>query len=146
LEYDPGTNQLTIFNGASGLSVPSAVEVGLVADGATRWIVGPTQLYPLLGGAPGGYDIGVVGTNPVNNIRMEGTLSFSANEIAIRPTATGLEMRADGDVQALEYDDNADAGNTRLLLYDVDTGAIVRVSVGADDSGGLGFKLLRVPN
>jgi hypothetical protein len=38
------------------------------------------------------------------------------------------------------------AGNTRMLLYDVDSAALQRVSVGADDSGGTGFKVLRIPN
>jgi hypothetical protein len=38
------------------------------------------------------------------------------------------------------------AGDTRLLLWDVDSGALAKVSVGADDSGGTGFKVLRIPN
>jgi hypothetical protein len=46
----------------------------------------------------------------------------------------------------LQVDGNATAGNTRLLIWDVDTGALARVSVGADDSGGTGFKYLRIPN
>jgi len=35
---------------------------------------------------------------------------------------------------------------TSMQLYDVDGAAIVRVTVGADDSGGSGYKLLRIPN
>lgn len=47
---------------------------------------------------------------------------------------------------AVQADANASAGNTRLLIYDVDNGQIERVSVGASDSGGAGFKVLRIPN
>lgn len=38
------------------------------------------------------------------------------------------------------------AGDTRLLVYDVDNGTLERVTVGAPDSGGAGFKVLRIPN
>lgn len=44
------------------------------------------------------------------------------------------------------FDASATAGDTRFLLYDVTAATLKRVSVGASDSGGAGFKLLRVPN
>lgn len=47
---------------------------------------------------------------------------------------------------SLQVDDDATATNTRMLLWDVDADALVRVSVGAADSGGTGFKVLRIPN
>lgn len=56
---------------------------------------------------------------------------------------------ADGAItwkETITYDGSTTSGETRLLLYDVDKGALSRVSVGAADSGGSGFKLLRVPN
>jgi hypothetical protein len=51
-----------------------------------------------------------------------------------------------GGVVAFEADDNATAGNTKVLVWDVDNGGLERVSVGVADSGGAGFKLLRIPN
>jgi len=51
-----------------------------------------------------------------------------------------------GGRQGLEVDKTTTAGETSLLLYDQDSTAMVRVSVGADDSGDLGFKVLQVPN
>ena len=45
-----------------------------------------------------------------------------------------------------EFDMNTTAGNTRFLIYDVDNGQLERVSVGAADSGGAGFKVLRIAN
>jgi hypothetical protein len=38
------------------------------------------------------------------------------------------------------------AGETNVLVYDVTAAAIKRVSIGAADSGGSGFKVLRIPN
>ena len=48
--------------------------------------------------------------------------------------------------EALKVDSSVTAGETRLLLYDVDNATVERVSVGAADSGGAGFKVLRIPN
>ena len=41
---------------------------------------------------------------------------------------------------------SATAGDTRFLIYDVDNGKLERVTIGVADSGGLGFKVLRIPN
>lgn len=38
------------------------------------------------------------------------------------------------------------ATETALMVWDVDNGVLERVTVGAADSGGVGFKLLRIPN
>jgi hypothetical protein len=43
-------------------------------------------------------------------------------------------------------DANATAGNTRGSIWDVDNNQLERISVGAADSGGAGFKVLRIPN
>lgn len=51
-----------------------------------------------------------------------------------------------GEVNAATFDDDATAGNTRFLVYDVDNGQLERVSVGAADSGGTGYKVLRIAN
>lgn len=49
-------------------------------------------------------------------------------------------------VDRMTLDASVTAGHTRMLLWDVDAAALVRVSVGADDSGGTGYKVLRIPN
>jgi hypothetical protein len=51
-----------------------------------------------------------------------------------------------GSADAFRIDNNSTAGNTRMLVWDVDNGTLERVSVGAADSGGTGYKLLRIPN
>lgn len=57
---------------------------------------------------------------------------------------TGTSLNSLVDVA--EFDADATAGNTRFLIYDVDNGQLERVSVGAADSGGAGYKLLRIAN
>ena len=49
-----------------------------------------------------------------------------------------------GDV--VQFDNNSSAGQTRFWIYDVDNGQLERVTVGAADSGGAGWKVLRIPN
>lgn len=58
------------------------------------------------------------------------------------------QLESDGGTvnPSFRVDNNATAGETRMLLWDVDNGTLERVSVGAADSGGAGFKVLRIPN
>lgn len=51
-----------------------------------------------------------------------------------------------GGAEVGRFDTNSTAGQTRFALWDVDNGTLERVSVGAADSGGAGFKVLRIPN
>lgn len=51
-----------------------------------------------------------------------------------------------GGVGAMTLDSDVTASNTRMTIYDVTAAAQVRVSRGAADSGGAGFRVLRVPN
>ncbi|MFW9893903.1 MAG: hypothetical protein ACFFFO_16985 [Candidatus Thorarchaeota archaeon] len=51
-----------------------------------------------------------------------------------------------GGAAAVQLDKSVTAGDTRLLLYDVDNATLERVTVGATDSGGAGYKVLRIPN
>jgi len=60
---------------------------------------------------------------------------------------TGDKLEIDiAATESLRVDADATAANTRLSVYDVDNAALERVSVGAADSGGSGFKVLRIPN
>lgn len=48
--------------------------------------------------------------------------------------------------ELMRLEKTAVAGDTALMLYDVDNNTVERVSVGVADSGGAGFKVLRIPN
>lgn len=63
-------------------------------------------------------------------------LEFGQTEFTYR-TATG---------DRVQFDNTATAGQTALLLWDVDNATLERVTVGAADSGGTGYKVLRIPN
>jgi len=74
-------------------------------------------------------------------------LSFmgDANTGLYSPAADSFIL-ACGGVDAVKVDGNNTAGQTRLIVYDVDNAALSRVSVGTADSGGTGYKLLRIEN
>jgi len=72
-----------------------------------------------------------------------GTVSQVRNGVSVVINKVNIKNLSE---DTLETDTSVVAGDTRLLLYDVNTGALVRVTVGANDSGGAGFKVLRIPN
>lgn len=59
-------------------------------------------------------------------------------------TTSGTTVQTLRDV--LQCDGNTTSGETPMLILDCAKGTLQRVSIGASDSGGSGFKLLRVPN
>lgn len=69
----------------------------------------------------------------------DGTNSIIRND-------TGVLNINEGATTVGRFDTDTTAGNTRFMVYDVDNGTLERVSVGAANSGGTGFKLLRIPN
>jgi hypothetical protein len=69
---------------------------------------------------------------------------------ALRNTATtGYAVLNNGSANVVEVNDTPASDNTCLAIFVNDGGAVTearQVSMGADDSGGAGYKLLRVPN
>ena len=98
------------------------------------------------------------GTTESARVRIEGTTNLSAalqvfrsgNSCgAIWQEASAMRFGTDGSTgftEKLRVDNTTTAGQTALLLWDVDNGTMERVTVGAADSGGTGFKVLRIPN
>jgi hypothetical protein len=71
-------------------------------------------------------------------------IGFTSNELLLN-SVTRTSMRA-GSATKIQCDGTTTAGQTAMLLWDVDNGTLERVTVGAADSGGTGFKVLRIPN
>jgi len=71
------------------------------------------------------------------------TPSITWNDLVLRCQQAIVSCNG---LDAAKFDSSATAGHTRFLIYDVDNGTLERVTVGAADSGGSGFKLLRIPN
>lgn len=67
-------------------------------------------------------------------------------DFEIESKAGGRVKLMPGNVSGVETDNSVVAGNTRLLVFDVDNNTVERVTVGAVDTGGAGFKVLRIPN
>lgn len=59
---------------------------------------------------------------------------------------TGFLEIFQGATEVARFDSSTTATHTRFLVFDVDNNALERVTVGAADSGGTGFKVLRIPN
>lgn len=68
--------------------------------------------------------------------------TFTIQTTTVGSSGTTLQALRD----AVLIDGNTTAGETPLLLLDISKGTLQRVSIGAADSGGTGFKVLRVPN
>ena len=97
----------------------------------------------------------ILGSN-TNYAYVKNSISSNSNPVFVPTFAdsdTGIGRNGDdqlsliaGGSEGIRVDASSTAGNTRMRVYDVDNSTIARVSVGADDSGGAGFKVLRIPN
>ena len=94
----------------------------------------------------------IVGTS--NSLALSsGTVSLPGLSFAVDPD-TGLRRESNntgelvaGGVGSARWDNlNSGSGLTRFFIYDLDNATMERVSVGIADSGGAGFKSLRIPN
>lgn len=106
--------------------------------------------------AVGGLAVTLRGTNGsgANNaagaITLQAGLSTGNAASAAVNLAVGIVGASSSTIQtartgvACSY--TATATETYLMVYDVDNATLERVTVGAADSGGVGFKLLRIPN
>ena len=78
------------------------------------------------------------GGNPV--------LNFDTNDYFLYSRGSNFFSYTIGGNEKARVDATATARDTALMVYDVDNNAVERVTVGAADSGGSGFKVLRIPN
>ncbi len=96
-----------------------------------------------------GVGLGFAVETTANNIE-----SIAALEAVVTDVTAASE---DGDLvvktmvagtlaEIARFSRTATARDTGLKLWDVDNGTVERVTVGVADSGGVGFKLLRIPN
>jgi hypothetical protein len=126
---------------SSGIATPVAI-VSTLATGTAPLTVASTTKVANLNAA---LLDGAVKTD----FALASALTTLSNDIADLDLSLTVAIAANAaDIAALEthFDSSAVSGDTRFLLYDVDSAALVRVTVGADDSGGTGYKVLRIPN
>lgn len=75
-------------------------------------------------------------------------LGATATKMVFDAPAAGqsIGFNAGSTTESARFEDSVVAGETRFLIYDVDNATLERVTVGIADSGGIGFKVLRIPN
>lgn len=158
-----GANSIAIGRGTSNLQAESVV-IGrnATATAANQFVAGaasyefndvyfgqgvtnatPTA-YTIHGTGGSGTDIAGADIQIAGGI---GTGTGASGSVKIQTAVPGGTSSTPNTLSdAAEFDDSTTAGDTRFLLYDVDNGILERVTVGAADSGGAGFKVLRIPN
>lgn len=138
--------------GVGGNFIPSATIHGIVEDAVTNATTNVAIFGHNSSGTPAaGYGTDVLfqgksSTDADQNMARLAALWDVATHASKSAALRVLIFGSGGEVDAAKFDDDATAGNTRLLLYDVDNGQLERVSVGIADSGGAGFKCLRIAN
>lgn len=81
---------------------------------------------------------------PINLLSIGGSVAVG---IRNQGSALGIEIRNQGNtVVGFRVDESATAADTRALVYDVTAAVLKRISIGVADSGGAGYKLLRILN
>jgi hypothetical protein len=152
-------SQVTIGGGAvraaGGITAGGAVTTG--AGGELRLNQGatvfPSDATGILfqgfqgAGTPGTYTITVAGASTGTAALGSGISGEDFRRLRI--LVTGEILQGDGTAAAtscMQPSHSSTANDCRLLLYDVSAGTLKRVSRGGSDSGGTGFRVLRIPN
>lgn len=146
IQANVGLTPPVVLTNTVAAQIPLSV-VGAAAQSANlqEWRDnGGSELFGV--GATGALRLG--GSNfAVRNSGVGAMVVSSAGLSQMRISGNGSTyIDGSGFGAGIQVDASAVAGNTRLLVYDVDNGALERVTVGAADSGGVGFKVLRIPN
>lgn len=118
---DDGTIHLNAPGTLTGMVI-SSLGTQLIADGSSASLFGDTA-----------------------GLGLFDTSSESGGSVILDSGAVYLSSDGGGTISG-QFDGDSTASNTRFMLWDVDSGALQRVSVGVADSGGTGFKVLRIPN
>lgn len=121
---------------------------GVIGNNANRWFNGFFSNALLSPNFQGHLSSGTNASGlPVAITGGTSTGSASGGTIDLQVTPPGSSGAAlNLPVVVGRFDVSTTAGDTRFLLWDVTAGSLKRVSIGSVDSGGSGFKVLRVPN
>lgn len=159
--------------GSSGVAIGNAASITHFSAMVLGVAVSSAANNSVVIGHSNGYNLVVIGGNGASNaaptatITWRGTNGNGANLVGSAivlstglGTGTGASSNIDLQVgipvgagsgqhtaqTGLRVSRSVVAADTWLMVFDVDNATLERVSVGAADSGGVGFKLLRIPN
>ena len=133
---DPSLDIVSSFVGAICLADTAANTTNKISGMCLRHYTNSEEPVAIFGAASlsGNSILGYGGGNASLNTVRQHSFYTAANDT----TVTGTEV--------MRLDFSTTATQTRMLVYDVDNATLERVTVGAADSGGVGFKVLRIPN
>lgn len=100
---------------------------------------------------PYGGDTIFLGISGYSTVLHYNTTAFSLgsediNRFTIEQNGGGFGFSMGGHTVARIDSSDGTPGETGLMLWDLDNGTVERVTVGAPNSGGAGYKVLRIPN
>jgi hypothetical protein len=156
-----GTNAVTI--GRDATAADNSIAIGRSAAAATGEFVAGGVSLPISQvffgrGKARNLDSPVVinGTGGLgaddqgSKLTLAGGKSTGSAVPAVLAISTSVAASSGTALQTLRdvanFDGNTTSGETPMLLLDCTKGTLQRVSLGVEDSGGTGFKALRVPN
>lgn len=143
----------TVLNGDAGLSYDRSisrlnVSGGIILGNNLTFTAGNVRLENNAGvqirNAAGDYQT-VISISTANNTAVVGNSTGGNLDLAL-PNATGKTGVFLNGVEKARFDQTVTANDTSLLLWDVTAGSLRRVTIGAADSGGTGYRVLRIPN
>lgn len=148
--FDGGSNWILIGGGGAPSYAPGSSTHRVSLDITNRIMYLGTNLLA----SPLAYTLAGTGGSGTNIAGGKLTVAAGRSTGNATPAVVALASTTAGSSgttpqtlrDCLQVDGNATAAETPLLLLDIDKGTLQRVSIGASDSGGTGFKVLRVPN
>ena len=138
-----GDHQLVI----GGVNPATAINEAFVGRGVSTLVANLASFTMNATGVNVGVTDGSAQTSIFNIAGGRGTGDREGGPVSLQTSPSGVTGSTQNPlVTALTVDTSNTAGDTRLLIYDVDNGTLERVTVGVADSGGAGFKVLRIAN
>lgn len=145
---DAGNNRVAV-----GTGTPDRIFHVMLDDATNNAVSYATRLSHTTSGTPAnGIGVGLeleVETSAGNN-EVGATIEAVANDVTAGSEDFELRLKVmiagAAASEVARFDGSTTATHTRFMIYDVDNGTLERVTVGAADSGGAGFKVLRIPN
>ena len=122
----------------------------LASNGLTTMIVGNNHEAAAPGSLTFRLCNGLGANIAAGSLTLQAGLGTGTGASAVVNLASSIPVGAGSTLQTsrtgFRMSPSVTAGQTDIMVYDVDNATLERVTVGAADSGGVGFKVLRIPN
>jgi hypothetical protein len=146
----PGATQVTVGGGvirAGGQIQAGANSSILLNAGGTQFASDGSLPQGFVALGTNAHTLVLAGSSSTSSLMSGGVVGDAFRRFLLRQD--GVMSAGDGTAaaaQCIQVATSTTANDCRLLLWDVTAGSLKRVSRGASDSGGTGFRLLRIAN